>query len=38
MFPDIQEKSFRFWSEIDAVLVIVINLEHSTERWQGFLA
>jgi hypothetical protein len=36
MFPDIQEKSFRFWSEVDAVLVI--NLEHSTERWQDFLA
>lgn len=36
MFPDIQEKSFRFWSEIDAVLVI--NLEHSAERWQDFLA
>jgi GR25 family glycosyltransferase involved in LPS biosynthesis len=36
MFPDAQEKSFRFWSEIDAVLVI--NLEQSTERWRDFLA
>lgn len=36
MPPDIQEESFRFWSEIDAVLVI--NLEHSTERWKDFLA
>jgi glycosyl transferase family 25 len=36
MFSGIQEKSSRFWSEIDAVLVI--NLEHSTDRWQDFLA
>ena len=35
MFSGIQEKSSRFWSEIDAVLVI--NLDHSTDRWQDFL-